>query len=145
MLPMELRPARFGNASTSGAYPEPLCSSGFTTFTIERRPADVGFVLMRAMSGHSFHKVDVALALQAHISLFHGAPAADEAPMALLLALDVYHIDGCHLHLLLLEEEFHRGLDLSLGRVAQNLEHHLPVGLAHERGLFRDHRGHDHL
>ena len=35
MLPMELRPARLGEASTSGAYGAPLCRFAFTTFTID--------------------------------------------------------------------------------------------------------------
>src|SRR5215468_3654441 len=105
MLPMELRPARLCSASTSGACPGPLCRSGFTTFTIDRRPAEVGFVLMSAMSGHSFHEVDVALALQAHVRLLEALAAADEAPVALLLALDVDDVDGGDLDLLFLEEE----------------------------------------
>src|SRR5262245_64665225 len=109
MLPMELRPARLCSASTSGAWPDPLCRSGFTTFTIDRRPAEVGFVLMSAMSGHSFHEVDVAVALQAHVGLLEGLALADEAAVALFLALHVDDVHGRHLDLLLLEEQLDRG------------------------------------
>src|SRR5690606_2797414 len=107
----ELRPARLGSASTSGAYGAPLWSSGFTTLTIARRPAEVGLVLTRAILGHSFHEVDVAVALEAHVRLLHRLAAADEAPVALFLALDVHDVDGAHLDLLLLEEQLHRGPD----------------------------------
>src|SRR5215470_18061517 len=123
MLPMELRPARFGSASTSGAYGDPLCRSGLTTFTMERRPAEVGLVLTSAMSGHSFHEVDVAVALQAHVGLLDAAAPSGEAAVALLLALHVHHVHGADLDLLLLEEQLDGGLDLGLGRVGQDLEH----------------------
>src|SRR3982751_1461668 len=59
MLPIELRPARLCSASTSGAYGAPLCRSALTTFTMERRPADVGLVFTSAMSGHSLHDLDL--------------------------------------------------------------------------------------
>src|SRR5689334_5969032 len=144
MLPIELRPARLCNASTSGAYGAPLCRSALTTFTIDRRPAEVGLVLTRAMSGHSFHEVDVALALQAHVRLLERLAPADEAPVALLLALDVDDVDGPHLDLLVLEEELDGCLDLGLGRVRQHLEHHLAARLADQRGLLGDHRCEDH-
>src|ERR1043165_5175020 len=133
MLPMELRPARLCSASTSGAWGAPLCRSALTTFTIERRPAEVGLVLTSAMSGHSFHEVDVALADQAHVGLLDRLAAADEAPVTLLLALHVHDVDRAHLDLLLLEEQLDGGLDLGLGRVGQHLEHDLLAGLAHER------------
>src|SRR5262245_55896743 len=145
MLPMELRPARLCSASTSGAYGAPLCRSALTTFTIARRPAEVGLVLTRAMSGHSFHEVDVALAHEAHVRLLEALAAADEAPVALVLALHVDDVDRSALDLLLLEEQLHGGLDLGLGGVGQHLEHHLLARFADERGLLRDHRGHDHL
>src|SRR5258707_7003588 len=98
MLPIELRPARLCSASTSGACGAPLCRSALTTFTIDRRPAEVGLVLTRAMSGHSFHEVDVAFALEAHVRLLERLATADKAPMALFLALDVHHVDRSHFH-----------------------------------------------
>src|SRR6185295_16626160 len=107
MLPMWLRPARWDFFSTSGAYGAPLCRSALTTFTIDRRPAEVGLVLTRAMSGHSFHEVDVAFALEAHVGLLDRLAAADEATVALLLALHVHHVHGADLDLLVLEEELH--------------------------------------
>src|SRR5258707_8816353 len=134
---MELRPARLCSASTSGAYPGPLCSSAFTTFTIDRRPAEVGLVLTSAMSGHSFHEVDVALALEAHVGLLEAPAPADEAPVALLLALDVDDVHRRHLDLLLLEEQLDRGLDLGLGRVGVDFEDDLPAGLVPLRRPFR--------
>src|SRR6187402_3003689 len=140
MLPMWLRPARLCSASTSGAYGAPLCRSAFTTFTIDRRPAEVGLVLTRAMSGHSFHEIDVAVALEAHVRLLERLAAADEAAVALFLALHVDHVDRGHLDLLLLEEQLDGSLDLGLGRVRQDLEHHLAAQLADHRGLLRDHR-----
>src|ERR1041385_4180464 len=145
MLPMELRPARFGRASTSGAYGAPLCRSGLTTFTIDRRPAEVGFVLTSAMSGHSFHEVDVALALEAHVRLLDALAATHETPVALLLALHVHHVHGADLDLLLLEEQLDRGLDLRLGGVGQHFEHDLAARLAHQRRLLRDDRSDDHF
>src|SRR5258708_4993022 len=100
---------------------------------------------MSAMSGHSFHEVDVALALQAHIGLLEALAPADEAPVALLLALDVDDVHGRDLDLLLLEEQLDRGLDLGLGRVGHDFEDDLAVRLADEGGLLRDHRGDDDL
>src|SRR5215212_9568175 len=105
MLPMWLRPARLCRASTSGACGAPLCRSALTTLTIDRRPAEVGFVLTSAMSGHPFHEIDVALALQAHVRLLERLAAADEAAMALLLALHVHDVDRRDFDLLLLEQE----------------------------------------
>src|SRR5687768_18394738 len=99
MLPWWLRPARLCSASTSGACGAPLCRSAFTTFTIDRRPAEVGLVLTRAMSGHSFHEIDVAFALEAHIGLLARLAAPDEAPVALLLALGVDDVHGADLDL----------------------------------------------
>src|SRR5258707_5693103 len=142
---MELRPARLCSASTSGAYPGPLCSSAFTTFTIDRRPAEVGLVLTSAMSGHPFHEVDVGVADEAHVRLLDGLAPADEAPVALLLALHVQHVHRADLDLLLLEEELHGGIDLGFGRVGQHLEDDLLAGLAHQGGLLRDHRCDDDL
>src|SRR5512139_2854719 len=130
MLPKWFRPARFDCFSTSGAYGLPLCRSALTTFTIDRRPAEVGLVFTRAMLCDSFHEVDVAFALEAHVGLLHVAAAALEAPMALLLALEVHHVDRGDLHLLLLEEQLDGGLDLGLGRVSQHLEDDLAVLLA---------------
>src|SRR5689334_11134437 len=121
MLPMWLRPARLCSASTSGACGAPLCRSALTTFTIDRRPAEVGLVLTSAMSGHPFHEVDVAFALEAHVGLLDALATADEAPVALLLALDVHDVDRAHFDLLVLEEELDGGLDLGLGRVGEDL------------------------
>src|SRR5688500_2245746 len=104
MLPIELRPARLCRASTSGACGAPLCRSALTTFTIDRRPAEVGLVLTRAMSGHSFHEIDVAFALEAHVGLLDGLAAPDEAPVALLLALGVDDVHRRHLDLPVLDE-----------------------------------------
>src|SRR5687768_4293573 len=135
MLPWWLRPARLCSASTSGACGAPLCRSAFTTFTIDRRPAEVGLVFTRAMSGHSFHEVDVAVG-EAHVGLLEALAAADEAPVALLLALHVHDVDRAHRDLLLLEEQLHGGLDLGLGRVGQDFEDDLLARLAHQRGLL---------
>src|SRR5512132_914818 len=145
MVPWWLRPARLDWLSTSGACGAPLCRSALTTFTIDRRPAEVGLVLTRAMSGHSFHEVDVGVAQQAHVGLLDALAAADEAPVALLLALHVHDVDRADLDLLLLEEQLHGRLDLGLGRVGQDLEDDLLARLAHHRGLLRDHRRHDHF
>src|SRR6476659_35598 len=145
MLPMELRPARLCSASTSGACGAPLCRAALTTFTIDRRPAEVGLVLTRAMSGHSFHEVDVAVALEAHVRLLDRLAASDEAPVALLLALDVHDVHRADLDLLVLEEQLDGRLDLGLRRVRQHLEHHLPARLADQRRLLRDHGSDDHL
>src|SRR3954464_5006057 len=148
MLPMWLRPARLCSASTSGAYGAPLCRSALTTLTIDRRPAEVGLVLTSAMSGHPFHEIDVALQ-EAHVGLLDALATADEAPVALLLALDVDDVHRAHQQLLaldlVLEEQLDGGLDLGLRRVGQHFEHHLVALLAHHRGLFRDHRRHDHF
>src|SRR3954471_22386032 len=100
MLPIELRPARLDWLSTSGQCGSPLCRSALTTFTIDRRPAEVGLVLTSAMSGHSFHEVDVAFANQAHVGLLDVLAAAHEAAVALFLALHVEHVDRAHLDLL---------------------------------------------
>src|SRR6185369_9394152 len=121
MLPMWLRPARRDCFSTSGQCGSPLCRSALTTFTIDRRPAEVGLVLTSAMSGHSFHEVDVAFAEQAHIRLLDVLAAAHEAAVALLLALHVDHVHGADLDLLLLEEQLDGSLDLGLGRIGQDL------------------------
>src|SRR5437762_10040761 len=119
MLPMWLRPARLCSASTRGACGAPLCRSAFTTFTIDRRPSVVGFVLTSAMSGHPFHEVDVAVALERDVGLLDGLAPADEAAVAFFLALHVHDVDRRDLDLLLLEEQLHRGLDLGLGSVGQ--------------------------
>src|SRR4051812_36123021 len=102
MLPMWLRPARLCSASTSGACGAPLCRSALTTFTIDRRPAEVGLVFTSAISGHPFHEVDVAVTHEAHVRLLQVLAAADEAPVALFLALDVDDVDRADLDLLVL-------------------------------------------
>src|SRR6185503_13654905 len=113
---------------------------------LHHRPASGrgGLGLDERHLGHPFHEVDVAVADEAHVRLLDRLATADEAAMALFLALHVEHVHGAHLDLLVLEEELHRGLDLGLGRVGQHLEDDLLAGLAHERRLLGDHGAQDH-
>src|SRR5258708_40376970 len=70
------------------------------------------------------------------------APSADKSAKTLFFALDVGHLDAVDLHL---EEQFHRGFDLGLGRVGSNAENHLFVLVGNVCALFRHHGGEQNL
>src|SRR6516165_6022271 len=99
MWPLLLRPEPRFWLSTSEAIGAPLCSSGLTTLTSERRPADVGLTLTRGMivlPSLFSREVDFLAFLQADVGLLPVTPAAERLAEALLLALDVDDLHRRH-------------------------------------------------
>src|SRR5690606_3643338 len=136
MRPWWLRPPDLLCFSTSGACGAPLCSSGVTTRTAERRPAEVGLNFINGMglpSGLGGH-VDALAVGQAHVRLTPVATAAGTGAEGLAIAR---HIDDVDLLDLYVEPLFHGGLGVGLGDVVRNFEHVLVVELLQARGLFR--------
>src|SRR5690606_24766051 len=143
MRPWWLRPPVLLFFSTSGAYGAPLCRSGVTTRTAERRPGEVGLNFINGMgspSGLGGH-VDALALGQAHVRLTPVAAAAGTEAEGLVLALHVDDVDGLDLDV---EQLLHRRLDVGLGGVARNLEHVLVAGFLQAHGLFRHARSAQH-
>src|SRR5258708_31954850 len=140
MWPLLLRPEPRFWCSTSEAIGAPLCRSGLTTFTMARRPADVGLTLTRGMSGLR-REIDFLAWLQADVRLLPAAAPADETAEALFLALDDRDLDRVHLDL---PHELDRSLHFGLGRVRDHAEDDLRVLVRDVRGLFGHDRGQQH-
>src|SRR5690606_18266918 len=93
--PWWLRPPLRLCFSTSGACGAPLCSSGVTTRTALRRPADVGLKVIKGMDRSSGrgHHVDRLAIGQRHVRLAPVGTAAHAETEGLGLALHVHHVD----------------------------------------------------
>src|ERR1700682_136700 len=135
MWPLWLRPEPRFWLSVSAFTGGPLCRCGWTTFTIARRPADVGFTFCSGISALR-REVDFLARLQADVGLFPRAAPAGEAPEALDLAADVRDLDALDLDL---QQGLDGRLHFGLRRVRRNLEDHLVVLVAEVRAFF----GHD--
>src|SRR4249920_2605858 len=146
MRPALLRPLFCDWLTSSGAYGLPLCSSGLTTLTSERRPGEVGLTLTSAMAYSSAlfegGKVDFLAGGEADIGLLPVAAPADEAPEALLLALDVGHLHRVDLRL---EHQFDSRLDLRLGGGVGDAEYVLPALVRNHGALLGYHRREQHI
>src|SRR6218665_3603534 len=114
MWPLLLRPDFWNWGSSSGACASPLCRWLRDTFTMPRRPGEVGFILMTAMLCSLPGQLELLARLQGHVRLAHVVPTANGLAEALGLALGVHHGHALDLDL---EQQLHCGLDLVLGRV----------------------------
>src|SRR5690606_6145538 len=122
MRPWWLRPPVRLCFSTSGAYGAPLCSSGATTRTAERRPAEVGLKFINGMgasSGLGVHDVDRLAVGELHVGLAPVAAATLAVAEGLVLALHVDHVHSLDLDV---EQLFDRVLDVGLGGVGRHFE-----------------------
>src|SRR4029078_4551161 len=133
MCPLLLRPDPRFLLSVSALNGAPLCSSGVTTLTSERRPGEVGLTLISAMSA-LLGEVDFLARLQAHVRLFPVAPPAAVGAEALGLALDVGDPHRLDVDL---EQELDRRLHLGLGRILHDSENDLRMLVGDLRRLFR--------
>src|SRR3954454_3116034 len=96
MRPWWLRPPDLLWLSTRAACGAPLCRSGVTTRTAERRPGEVGLKVINAMglSSGLGHHVDRLAIGQLHVCLAPVSAAAVAVLEGFLLALHVHHVDG---------------------------------------------------
>src|SRR6266571_1125553 len=98
MWPLLLRPEPRFLMSSSFSTGRPLCSSGLTTLTSERRPGEVGLTLTSGMSD-LLREVDFLPRLEAHVRLLPVAAASAVGTKALGLALDVGDLHASHFDL----------------------------------------------
>src|SRR5690606_3763418 len=131
-----LRPPVLLCFSTSGAYGAPLCSSGVTTRTALRRPAEVGLKFINGMgasSGLGVHDVDGLAVGELHVGLAPVATATRAVAEGLVLALHVDHVDSLDLDV---EQLLDRVLDVGLGGVGRHFERVLVGHFLQARGLL---------
>src|SRR5690606_20231180 len=143
MRPWWLRPPDLLCFSTSAACGAPLCRSGVTTRTAERRPGEVGLNFINGMGCTSGlgRYIDRLAVGQANVRLAPIAAAASTVTEGLVLALDVDHVDGFDLDV---EQLLDRSLYIGLGGFVRNFEDILVGEFLQARGLFRDTRGTHH-
>src|SRR5690606_23358981 len=97
--PWWLRPPVLLCFSSNGAYGAPLCRSGVTTRTAERRPAEVGLNFINGIGCTSGlgRYIDRLAIGQTHVRLAPIATAASTVTEVLALALHVDHVDSLDL------------------------------------------------
>src|SRR5690606_25959056 len=143
MRPGWLRPPDLLCGSSNAACGAPLCRSGVTTRTAERRPAEVGLNFINGMgctSGLGRYIDGLAIG-QTHVRLAPIAATANTITEGLALALDVDHVDGLDLDV---EQLLNRGLYIGLGGFVRNFEDVLVGKFLQARGLFGDSRSAQH-
>src|SRR5687768_5530076 len=143
MRPWWLRPPLLLCGSSSGACGAPLCRSGVTTRTAERRPGEVGLNFINGMgcsSGLGGYVDGLAFG-QTHIRLAPAAAAAGAVTEGLVLALDVQHVDALDLDV---EQLLDRSLDFGLGSGARDFKDVLIGDFLQASGLLGNPRGAQH-
>src|SRR4249919_1377004 len=136
MRPWWLRPPVLPFFSTSAANGAPLCRSGVTTRTAERRPGEVGLKVINAMglsSGLGHHHVDRLAFGQLDVRLAPVAALTLAKLEGLVLALHVHHVHRFDLDV---ENLLDRCLDVSLGGGLRDFENVLIRHFLQARGLF---------
>src|SRR5690606_14632964 len=143
MRPWWLRPPDLLCGSNNAACGAPLCRSGVTTRTAERRPGEVGLNFINGMGCTSGlgRYIDRLAIGQTNVRLAPVAAAASTVTEGLVLALDVHHVDTLDLDV---EQLLDRGLYIGLGGFVRDFEDILVGEFLQARGLLGDSRSTQH-
>src|SRR5260364_375828 len=122
MRPCWLRPAVLWRTPNNGVNGLPLCKFLLTTFTIPRRPEEVGLTYTSVILLSLRLKMNFLPRLQAHVGLFNIFPASHQTPDALCFAFVVYNLNRVDFNF---KQPFNRGFHFLFIRIRRHPEHDL--------------------